>query len=806
MSPSFATPTDAGMFHNFQVQGSAQPSVSGPLGTADTADGRSVKISQACAECKRRKIRCDGQHPCRQCISTRVPKRCFYDKHRPRVVPSRKVVENLSQSLEECRSVLGRLFPDQDVSSLLPLSREELLELLQHPTAADGEAALPSPPILNASPLLGDDDDPADHETDPGAAELEQMPTRDSEWDEERRDHEPIPVESDDVNALSLTMDRRASYLGASSVKAALMVMLKLQPQLRQGLASRNAAALGSTTNAPSVTPLRRASLAAAAADAKPAARVPWSWRGQTFVDAYFKRVHAFIPMLDEATFRADYSRGHRTDSPWLALLHAVLAIGSVAATKSSDLHHEQHYHQAMAHLTLDSFGSSRVETVQALAIIGGYYLHYVNRPNMANALLGAAVRMASALGLHRESLAQDSSESDMMTAEIRRRTWWSLFCLDTWATTTLGRPSFGRRGPGINIRPPELGMSQAAESAQYAGVLPIIENIKFCRIATQVQDTLAASPLLSTEDRQSMDAQLVSWYDGLPWLLRTTQPCAEPLYIARCVTKWRYQNLRMLLHRPVLLTLASNHRPVPSRPRRRASHAPSSASSADMDTSPGTGAGPGDDEDFTASLDACSDMAGQTIHDISREWTRNQMLGWNAAWFLYQAVMIPLLRLAWQPLDSRNDQWRAQIEMTLDLLDAMGDWSLTATRSREVVRRVYETVRSAADMAAGMPGSDPSQAFVGAGLMEQIGEDVEFRMSPIRLDTDVDVAGLMDQDWMWDLDGMFWGQPGQPGVQQGMMQQQQPEGIMDNMDGQDPGVMYGDGTVLPMHFGGYTG
>lgn len=367
----------------------------------------------------------------------------------------RRVLENLSQSLEECRSVINRLFPNQEIFELLPLTREELLELLRHPTKPHDEAALPSPPA-NPSPLE-DDEESLDQELEPGAAELEQMPTKDSEWDEERREHEPIPVESDDVNALSLTMDKRASYLGASSVKAVLMVMLKLKPQLRNALATpRNMAA---ATGAIAVQPeaMRRAS----AVESKPAAKVPWTWRGQTFVDAYFKRVHAFIPMLDEASFRADYSLGQRVDSPWLALLHAVLAMGSIAATKSSDLHHEQLYQQAMAHLTIDSFGSSRVETVQALAIIGGFYLHYINRPNMANAILGAAVRMASALGLHRESLAQGLSETDVLAAEIRRRTWWSLFCLDTWATTTMGRPSFGRRGPGINIRPPELGISQ---------------------------------------------------------------------------------------------------------------------------------------------------------------------------------------------------------------------------------------------------------------------------------------------------------------------------------------------------------
>lgn len=56
------------------------------------ANGNSKRITtpHACAECKRRKIRCDGRQPCGQCLGCRSPKPCYYDKHRQRVIPSRK--------------------------------------------------------------------------------------------------------------------------------------------------------------------------------------------------------------------------------------------------------------------------------------------------------------------------------------------------------------------------------------------------------------------------------------------------------------------------------------------------------------------------------------------------------------------------------------------------------------------------------------------------------------------------------------------------------------------------------------------
>ncbi|KAI1498152.1 fungal-specific transcription factor domain-containing protein [Biscogniauxia marginata] len=743
MAPSIPIPTQGGMFHTFQGVTPRKQSTDSTEGAKTNGNSTTKRITtpHACAECKRRKIRCDGQQPCGQCLSSRAPKRCFYDKHRQRVIPSRKTLEALSQSLEECRSILKRLYPNHEIQSLLPLPRQELLSLLDRPIN-DSINGLPSPP-LHTSSISGDYGSPGMSGSEQGL--LEQMPNRGTEWDEERRGRDPIPVEADDVNALSLSVDRQASYLGASSIKAALMVMLKVQPGLRSSLTPP----LNSVEMAHNLPIMRQK-----VTNAKEPQRVPWSWKGQTLIDAYFKRVHVFIPMLDEASFRADYLEGQRFDAPWLALLNMVFAMGSIAAMKSDDYNHLNYYSRAMEYLPMDSFGSSHIETVQALALIGGYYLHYINRPNMANAVVGAAIRMASALGLHRESLAHGptGTSNEIAAAETRRRTWWSLFCLDTWATTTMGRPSFGRWGPAINIRPPETGITSGRDSAQYAGILPLIENIKFCKIATAIQDMLAISPLLRTEDRCNLDGQLVNWYSNLPWLLRTTDPCAEPLYMARCIMKWRYQNLRMLLQRPVLLNLASSG----------ASHAV---------------------EHDIAAIEACRDLAKQTIEDIAREWTRNQMSGWNAVWFLYQAAMIPLVSIFWQWDSPRVPDWQKQVETILELLEAMEDWSLAARRSREVVWRMYEASRQLDTGTSASPTTMQQQQqqqqqhqqrlqvitaehgdILGPALAAAA-DGSDFHMSPIGFEPEGGFGGMMsmlDQHGLWDLDGMLWGVSGE--------------------------------------------
>jgi len=254
-----------------------------------------------------------------------------------------------------------------------------------------------------------------------------------------------------------------------------------------------------------------------------------------------------------------------------------------------------------------------------------------------------------------------------------------------------------------------------------------LIENIKFCKIATQIQDLLAISPLLPTDDRCNLDNQLINWYNGLPWLLRTTDPCAEPLYIARCIMKWRYQNLRMLLHRPVLLTLASNGLSL---------HVC---------------------EQDIAAIETCRDLSCQTVEDIAREWTRNQMSGWNAVWFLYQAAMIPLVSIFWQSNSPRVPEWQRQIETILELLDAMEDWSLAARRSREVVWRMYEASRQPALI------KNEGALLTEGAERGPLATDTDLHMSPIGIEPDgMGMVNILDQQGLWDMDAVYWGQHGE--------------------------------------------
>jgi len=346
-----------------------------------------------------------------------------------------RLLDELTASLSQHEALIGRLFPGQGIEDLLPLPQDELLSL-----AHTLQSASASVPCKN---------DPSPHGVN-SLEVLEQAPDQDSEQDESRRQLDTgVQRISDDVNGLSLSVDKQASYVGASSITAALKVIFKVAPGARYLLARTEPyeTALPPRSTTPSL--FRRVDIDT---EYLPPAHV-----GSALIEAYFNRIHTLMPMIDEQQFWHHWLHDNREDSSWLALLNTVFALGSLAL---SDAHSDQHtiyFHRAKRHIDVETLGSSNIMVVQALGLLSGYYLHYVNRPNLANNLMGATLRMATVMGLHREFQRPPvGGPSSSTLLDTRRRTWWSLCCLDAWAGITTGRPSLGRLGPGVTTQPPE--------------------------------------------------------------------------------------------------------------------------------------------------------------------------------------------------------------------------------------------------------------------------------------------------------------------------------------------------------------
>jgi hypothetical protein len=249
------------------------------------------------------------------------------------------------------------------------------------------------------------------------------------EWDE----NSPAVCTSveDDVNALSLSNDSKTSFVGISSVAAAVRALTKIVPSRIQNPSRSEKANSGifedlrtTTITASNLGPI-------------------CSYREeQRLIDAYFAGIHVFAPVIHEPSFRSRYlNHQGTTDRSWLALLNIVLALGSITSSPGDSEEDLQYFHLAQQYLSLESLGSGRLETLQALLLMGGQYLHFRNRPNMASAIIGACYRIAGGLGLHLQC-PEDMQGKFSPQEEIKRRNWWTIYVLDTWGSVTLGRPS----------------------------------------------------------------------------------------------------------------------------------------------------------------------------------------------------------------------------------------------------------------------------------------------------------------------------------------------------------------------------
>ncbi|KAI8932870.1 hypothetical protein NX059_010351 [Plenodomus lindquistii] len=671
------------MFHTFQsstvvrspgadTDGSGKPSR--PPGS------RRISTSNACVECRRRKIRCDGSQPCGQCQWYQHPEACGYSKPAQRVVPSRKLVDKLSNSIEQYKAVLTKLYGARNLESLANLPREELLELALSSPAITTPSTTTSPTTIESQALS---DIHAGSDGAESLEALEQAPPEDPYWDEARKHQLRVQGISDDVNGLSMSVDRLSSYVGISSITAALKVIVRCAPQARVLIAHNSQE---------TALPSRAGSPPPELADNSPLA-VPPPQHGQQLIEAFFDRVHPFFPMIDERKFWNTYLYGDRKDSAWLGLLNTVFALGSLSSLTADNEAHYVYFIRARQHISLESFGSGNLEVLQTLAIMSGYYMHYLNRPNEAHSLMGGTLRMATALGLHREySERNDASrqftangEEDSISPEMRRRIWWSLFCLDSWASTTTGRPSLGRMGPSITVMRPgtapyAVQTIPPPNSPQYIEqlkVLPLIHASAFCQIATRIQDRLVETPLLSMAETASFDTQILKWHEELPSILSDlNEPCPEFLRRVRTVMKWRFQNIRLVLHRPVLLTTAL----------RRSSW---------NTLTP----------EEKVAVGKCRMIAARTIEEMSHECMPDLISGWNAVWFCFQACMVPLVSLfSDSTVPEDVEKWKDTLETALQFFATVKDWSIAAKRSGDAVTRLYAAYKTYASTMVTQP------------------------------------------------------------------------------------------------------
>ncbi|OAQ76852.1 fungal specific transcription factor [Purpureocillium lilacinum] len=166
-----------------------------------------------------------------------------------------------------------------------------------------------------------------------------------------------------------------------------------------------------------------------------------------SLLEDYFEAVHWFSLVVCERRFRrslssVDEGYASPSDAPFLTLLSIVLAMAAWYRSKriaAEDCREWQQWTSDLIHIVESRMvyimDDRSVTAVQTCILLGSHHVYH-GRPNLSFALLGAAIKISHALGLHRH-IAQGDAED----IEERKRVWWTVYTWDRFASISYGRP-----------------------------------------------------------------------------------------------------------------------------------------------------------------------------------------------------------------------------------------------------------------------------------------------------------------------------------------------------------------------------
>jgi transcriptional regulatory protein GAL4 len=183
-----------------------------------------------------------------------------------------------------------------------------------------------------------------------------------------------------------------------------------------------------------------------------------------------------------------------------------------------------------------------------------------------------------------------------------------------------------------------------------------------------QIYSLIISTPYPNAKELIELDnVHIGGWHSSLPLFFQEHAYQPAKYRLAHSILRWRYRNFRILMYRPFLV------RRVLLKPR------PDNEGSAS-----------GDNPDVETAIQRCLEAAKETVNLISTFWFENEqtmMTYWYCLYFLFQAVLIPIICLRNDPQSHSADSWRDQIVETIRVLESMVLLNPTAERCLDVVR-----------------------------------------------------------------------------------------------------------------------
>ncbi|KAI0533285.1 fungal-specific transcription factor domain-containing protein [Xylaria digitata] len=245
----------------------------------------------------------------------------------------------------------------------------------------------------------------------------------------------------------------------------------------------------------------------------------------ENLIDIYFSKVHQCFPILDERTFKLQYTTQKEKISPVLLTL---LYAQSIVYWRNSSTSSNRHYpdlrfiwNKANEALNSELYASPGMSAIAAIL------LNVAGRPLTAmignGVLLGSAISLAHSLGLNRNCLDWNISSSEK---NLRTRLWWAIVIFDKWFSVTHGTPQ-QLRASQHDV--PSPGLAAVADGERATNDFTMYSTFEALARLSEVLETyldhvfnLNQQPGNSNSKlRVLLEKKLAQWEDHLPSELR---------------------------------------------------------------------------------------------------------------------------------------------------------------------------------------------------------------------------------------------------------------------------------------------
>ncbi|KAK8034745.1 fungal specific transcription factor domain-containing protein [Apiospora rasikravindrae] len=498
------------------------------------------RVTRACDECRRKKIKCDGKQPCTHCQVYSYE--CTYDKpSNRRRNPAPQYIEALESKLQRAEMLLRKFMPDVDLNdpSLDPSVQQEFRmrdkartqrqRLVLDDTSSSSSSML-SGQLMSMIPTLGslDLNDKGDydfHGVSSGAAPLHARGRR------------------------------SGNILGLDSPRSSMSSRWDMPT---------------TSTNIYDMPPLE-------------VARTLCNY-SLNYATCLLRIVHipSFLAML-ESLYAKPTHEYDREDNKNLALAYSVMALGcmyNVPDGKDSkgkpspyELAIEQglKYYTSARILLNDPTECRDLASLQAL-LFQIFFIQSMSNLSTCYGFVGIALRSALRMGLHRNL---SNRKFDPIETESRRRVFYVCRQLDIYVSALLGFPmllndddvdqllptavndEFITKDGILPVPPGTPSFFEAFNAhARLMDILSqIIRQVYPLKGTDSVEDGTqsSASYMIKYSKIKEMEKKLQEWYEELPVAWRPNSSGTEEVLRVRNLLRFAYAHVQMVLYRPFL-------------------------------------------------------------------------------------------------------------------------------------------------------------------------------------------------------------------------------------------------------------